>query len=763
MFALARRFLLHALSFLSLVAGPAWAQASYAEVEPNDTKAQATVIPPLAAGDRITGVSDPIFSGSVDVFRVRTAGLPGGVYRHRLTISATGATTGPSILGRTVSYNPASGYQYTGLDAAVQTGTAPWASSWYGFGQAEEIYVQVPQLSTVSIPYTLTLSTAPASITPIPGTFAPGSITITTMSTSTADTSIHVYDTTPTAVVAAIGYANDDETLFGTSKQSYLVRPYGPGTHYVAISSGGTAWSAIPQPDEQLATALANPLLHVLNVAPALARPAGPTTAQVWDFRILAPNGAYLQSAVLPANPTQEILWFSFTVAANAPMMHDLCANATPILAGEPYYGTFTGATNDAVSACDPGGASSRDVWFKYTNTSASDVAFRVNTCGTLSDTALSILTSCGGTELSCSDDCLDPVCGLTTSCASALVTSGQTVFVRVSDKGLGGTNFVLNPSVELSNDECTAPKALPGAGDYPIDNAYATTSAVGQTESACNFVGGTGIARDLWYTYTPPIGGSVQVTTCGLVGAGPSDDSKIAVYAGTACPTPGSAIACSDTTLPSCGGGSTNPATVTFNAVCGTTYLIQIGMSPLSTSWLRGSFRLQEFGPVYGAWCYSQTTTFCTGDAPGSCPAACGLLGAPGRGCPNSLNPFGAGLLVTGIASVTPAFDTLVLTASGITGPGLFFQSGNPPGSIIFGDGRLCVFSGLFRLGVVFPSGGTASYPGGSTPIPLHLAGGAFLPGTTRHYQCWYRDAAVFCMPETNNVTSAVSVTWYP
>jgi hypothetical protein len=78
-----------------------------------------------------------------------------------------------------------------------------------------------------------------------------------------------------------------------------------------------------------------------------------------------------------------------------------------------------------------------------------------------------------------------------------------------------------------------------------------------------------------------------------------------------------------------------------------------------------------------------------------------------------------------------------------------------------------LCASSGIVRLGVVFPDGsGLAAYPGGLTPNPIHVAGGA-VAGDTRHYQCWYRDAGEsspgvsFCTPATYNLTQGVTLTW--
>jgi hypothetical protein len=108
---------------------------------------------------------------------------------------------------------------------------------------------------------------------------------------------------------------------------------------------------------------------------------------------------------------------------------------------------------------------------------------------------------------------------------------------------------------------------------------------------------------------------------------------------------------------------------------------------------------------------------------------------------------------------------DTTALIASNITGPGLFFQGTSLYGAgsgIPFGDGILCAGGAILRLGVVFPIAGTASYPGGPTPNPLHIAGAVGSPGL-RYYQCWYRDAASFCTPQTFNLTQAVSTTWIP
>jgi hypothetical protein len=605
----------------------------------------------------------------------------------------------------------------------------------------------------------LTISTAAAAITPIVPLLEAGQITISTLGQTVDDTTIHVYDASLTALA---GYSNDDETVASTSKQSYLRRTYAPGTYYVALGRSNTAWEH-PAPGDDLITPQ-NVGMRGLAFSPhTLLSSVGSNTPLDLDFRILAGNGILLQSAQLPAGHPADILWFQFTVGVGAPTLNDDCANAGVLFPGESCAGTFLQAQSNGVSTCDPGGPSSRDCWFRYTNTTNRAVAFRVDTCGSASDTTLAILAACAGPELACNDDHPTPACGLQTSRASRLVQPGQTVFVRVGDKGLASTTFVLNNTVEPSNDECTSPKVLPGAGTYPFDDDFASTGATGQTEPACNIFGNPGIGRDLWYSYTPSIGGPVQVTTCGLIGVPPGDDTKIAVYAGAGCPTPGSAIACSEWSVPICAGGSQNSATVIFNATCGTQYTIQIGISPFATAPALGAFQVLEQGPALGAWCFTPYTKSCTGDVVGTTCTACGNNGVKGRGCGNSVYPGGADLSVSGIASVTAVWDTLKLTATDVTGASLFIQATNTVGPIAFADGQLCAAVGIIRLGVVFPTGGVASYPGGLAAVPIHTAGAPLAAGATRHYQCWYRDAAPYCTSASSNVTSAVSLTWFP
>jgi hypothetical protein len=89
-----------------------------------------------------------------------------------------------------------------------------------------------------------------------------------------------------------------------------------------------------------------------------------------------------------------------------------------------------------------------------------------------------------------------------------------------------------------------------------------------------------------VWFTWTATFTGTAQVATCGV-----TVDTKIAAYAGTTCPTTGTALACNDD---SCNLQSR----ISFNVTSGNSYVLQLGNYPgaLGTA---GNFTLNQFVPV--------------------------------------------------------------------------------------------------------------------------------------------------------------------
>ena len=170
-------------------------------------------------------------------------------------------------------------------------------------------------------------------------------------------------------------------------------------------------------------------------------------------------------------------------------------------------------------------------------------------------------------------------------------------------------------------------------------------------------------------------------------------------------------------------------------------------------------------FGSVNGLQLVKEVATpatpFCSGDGSGSaCP--CGYAGAAGKGCANSIDPSGARLAASGVASI--AADTFTLNGTDMpNSSALYFQgtaqAAGGAGSL-FGDGLRCAAGSVLRLGTQTNFAGVSQYPSGAdTRISVKGANSA---GGQRFYQCWYRNAdPVFCTPSTFNLTNGVSVTW--
>jgi len=157
--------------------------------------------------------------------------------------------------------------------------------------------------------------------------------------------------------------------------------------------------------------------------------------------------------------------------------------------------------------------------------------------------------------------------------------------------------------------DSCAAPTPIAGGGPFPFDCVGATTGTQGQANGICVFLGQMGITFDVWFRWTSPSDGPVTLSTC--AGTADSLDTKVAVYAGSACPG-SSALACSDDDC-----GATQNSELTFAAVRGSTYVIQIGCYP-GTSPGTGAFTM-SFAPPPTACARDDGATDGVGHSAGS------------------------------------------------------------------------------------------------------------------------------------------------
>ena len=439
----------------------------------------------------------------------------------------------------------------------------------------------------------------------------------------------------------------------------------------------------------------------------------------------------------------------------------DDCANA-PANDAISGTGTFNVTTVGATASTQNpgcGGGTHLDVWFYWTATSSGP--HTMSLCGgTTADTVAAVWADNGGacptTVIGCNDD----TCGLQ-SAVTFTATAGTSYFFQLGAYGAtttySGTFTVTVPAPPPTNDDCSTPIALNGTVSQPFDNTSASTGTQGQAEAICLFFAQTTLNKDVWYTWTPTKSGTVTLSTCGLL-TSTYLDSKIAVYDGVGCPTT-AAIACNDDAVPACAGQGF-ASTLTFSAVCGQTYTIQLGQF-LTTGNLGGTLSITE-DPL-GTPCTTPPTAFCFGDGTltdHTTPCPCANNGAAGNGCANSANANGANLAVTG----SVALDNVVLNGSGmpLTVSCIYLQ-GTATDDVVFGDGVRCTGGSLLRLRTKSNVGGASSFPDSVETITLSQRGGVTIgSGVTRYYQTYYRNsAAAFCPPETFNVTNGMVIIW--
>jgi hypothetical protein len=224
--------------------------------------------------------------------------------------------------------------------------------------------------------------------------------------------------------------------------------------------------------------------------------------------------------------------------------------------------------------------------------------------------------------------------------------------------------------------------------------------------------------------------------------------------------------------------GGNLSWSTSTFaqnqnaNAIrWGTTYNFHFdaNASPTSGTITIGTFKnagsVQTTSDVPGGTVTN--APFCFGDGSLLTYCPCFNYGDPAHGCENSQTTHGAILGMAG--SVSP--DTAVLTSSGELPSALtiFLQGdGMDSNGLIYGDGVRCVVGTLKRLYVKNASAGVVSAPaGGDLSITARSAalGDPISPGSTRYYQCYYRDPSPsFCSSPTGstfNVSSGQIIFW--
>jgi hypothetical protein len=145
-------------------------------------------------------------------------------------------------------------------------------------------------------------------------------------------------------------------------------------------------------------------------------------------------------------------------------------------------------------------------------------------------------------------------------------------------------------------SDDCSAPDAISGLGQFVFDLTSASTGAEGQNETICYQFGSSSVDNDVWFAWTATTTDTFIVEICNLSSA----DTKLAAYPGSACPTPGSSLACNDDTC-------SLQSQISFPATAGSTYVLQVGNFPGAAAGT-GSIDISAFQPASNDDCSTPT-----------------------------------------------------------------------------------------------------------------------------------------------------------
>lgn len=145
-------------------------------------------------------------------------------------------------------------------------------------------------------------------------------------------------------------------------------------------------------------------------------------------------------------------------------------------------------------------------------------------------------------------------------------------------------------PALALQgSDSCATAQPIAGVGAFAYDATSATTGPEGQNEGLCYAFNSTALDNDVWFEWAADFSGMATMTTC----VGSTDDTKIAAYSGSGCPSIGSALACNDDDC-------VYQSSIEFGVVQGSTYMLQVGHFPGTTPTSTGSLTIAEDPPVF-------------------------------------------------------------------------------------------------------------------------------------------------------------------
>lgn len=591
------------------------------------------------------------------------------------------------------------------------------------------------------------------------------------------------------------------------------------GIHNIALVGGGN-----PTFDSRLAVydsaaCPADPSLVI-----ACDDDSGPALeAEICSVNLVAGSTYLIRVGSFSASTIAEPALLQIGVGSTCgflPWPYDECSNPQPTVLGFTPGDSTGGTTGPELplnpQVCDVGPFGDEqlynDVWFSFVPAASGPYDLAVVNAGNPTfDSRIAIYdgASCPADPadvIACDDDS-GP--GLEAAVTGVPMSAGVTYLIRVGSFQ-AVTNiepFALSISlgvVSPANDECASAIPLSTFGTYAFDNRFATDDGADLT-GFCDLgpFGSEQISDDVWYEYTPTVGGCTYISTFGLAGY----DTRIAIYTGSICPNdPATVLACNDDEEVTAGGGLITPFEAGLDVIlsAGTTYLIRIGNYPGTPGGGPASFRI-ETGPqaqannasgmpqVGAPGCppVPSFPAFCVGDGGDQagctdCPCNNNAAIGSGGGCANS-SGSGTRLIASGSPSVTLLSGVTNDLRFGIDGaPAAAFcilnsGSGIAPGGMAnpcFGlnsgvqaaafDGLRCAITNTRRHGGRSADAngevGVTNNPWGGEggpPAGIAVAGGGFAVGETRFFQVINREDPFAVCGRGLNTSQAIQVTF--
>ncbi len=292
---------------LASAAAPPQGQ-TFHESEPNDTKATANAVFGMADGDLV--VIDPNFgSYDPDVFRVRLESLPPDIYRHELRDAGGQLDARIRILGLDAGLDEVLPHSLSILSDSTDGDPSNANVAWYGFGKAEELYVDLASqgYTRSGPPTSMVLTTEP--ITPhdfgsIAGTNSGRYVRIDASgATGLLDTEAFLFDAEFNLLPN--GWIDD---AYGFNSRAILDARLLPGTYCLAVSEKGLASHRPPSSDNG-EWSVPSGVTDFRGALVAGGRSPGFSTHITID-----PVGAPTLSGTLTATRPGEAVWVRFTI-----------------------------------------------------------------------------------------------------------------------------------------------------------------------------------------------------------------------------------------------------------------------------------------------------------------------------------------------------------------------------------------------------------------------------------------------------------------